>query len=1125
METSAKGGQRVRDAFLNSARQVLLQIQMGMIDPANTPGVRVSGPESGKVATVYERGLHLMRNPVYNKAEAFTEAEREELGLIGLLPPKILNIEVQVQRCVQQLRTKDTDIGRYIYLEGVHNRNETLYFRLLLDNITDLMPIVYTPSVGQACKDFDRIFRGSRGIYFNLSEKGNFKQVVWNSNVRDADIIVVTDGSRILGLGDLGTNGMGIPIGKLSLYVACAGINPGRTVPVTIDVGTNNPDLLNDDMYLGERHKRIDGEEYYAVVDEFVDAVRSRWPNVLIQFEDFTNDHAFPLLERYRNQVLCFNDDIQGTGAVALAGVLTAMRAKNEALADQRIVFFGAGSAAVGVADCIVAAMVHQGLTVEEARRRFWLVDSRGLVTSKRDGELQEHKVRFCRDDEPLNSLLEVVQVVKPTMLLGLSGQYGSFTEDIIKEMHAHCPAPVIFALSNPTPKAEATPEQLYTWTDGEAWVATGSPFKPVSYNGKMYTPGQGNNMYIFPGVGLAAIVGKFKTIPDSMFYLAAKTLSEKVTEEDLASGLLYPQIKRIRELSYAIAVACVKEALDCGIAQISRPDDLEQLVRDAMWQPQYSRVELDASVLAYSGRASAPRKAGSSKQTLAVSSSESKSFSFSDIERGPSILIMYDGPACPVVIDCGSSRTRAGLAVTGRHIRPTVEIPSSEGLRCAVHIDAYCILQRTNVPPRNCWSDLDGFLDAGHPPSFGSDAVSLVLKGEPIRLTYPVNEGVYADMENVGNLLEYVYQECLKVSAATIIGMSYGGNSWTIGGCGGLNIIYICQLDSVKRTVPELCAFDSNWVWFQIDPRDQPLLLTEPIYNPASTRERATEMLFEDLGIPSLNISVKEVAALVGTGWQDGIVVDAGEAMTSVVPISHGCVVTSGIRKLYLGGADLDVQFAERLARRADHIRLTSTRDRLMLRRWKESVCYCRPGWHDTDDDFDDNGYGAAAEAQPITLPDGTAVDMADDKWKVPESLFHPHLLGIEGSGIGEMVVESIEDCPIDDKLKLYKKIMLAGGTSQFPGFADRLRSEVEHSVKYSRIATSGRTQNRNPQVHVEKAHRHPEWAAWIGGSAFASLKDSFEDRWLSREEYEECGPDAINSKVQISFMPHQQQ
>ncbi|KAF4708192.1 hypothetical protein FOZ63_018049 [Perkinsus olseni] len=442
-----------------------------------------------------------------------------------------------------------------------------------------------------------------------------------------------------------------------------------------------------------------------------------------------------------------------------------------------------------------------------------------------------------------------------------------------------------------------------------------------------------------------------------------------------------------------------------------------------------------------------------------------------------------------------------------------------------AVRIDAYCVVgrRRTNVPPRNCWSDLDGFLDAGHPPSFGSDAVSLVLRGEPIRLTSPVNEGVYADMESVGNLLEYVYQECLK-----------------------------------------------------IDPREQPLLLTEPIYNPASTRERATEMLFEDLGIPSLNISVKEVAALVGTGWQDGIVVDAGEAMTSVVPISHGCVVTSGIRKLYLGGADLDVQFAERLARRADHIRLTSTRDRLMLRRWKESVCYCRPGWHDTDDDFDDNGYGAAAEAQPITLPDGTAVDMADDKWKVPESLFHPHLLGIEGSGIGEMVVDSIEDCPIDDKLKLYKKIMLAGGTSQFPGFADRLRSEVEHSVKYSRIATSGRTHNRNPQVHVEKAHRHPEWAAWIGGSAFASLKDSFEDRWLSREDmksilstttggppvvvpfilctrhyprawlgprrlelsssaahlplichdrYEECGPDAINSKVQISFMPHQQQ
>ncbi|KAF4677703.1 Malic enzyme [Perkinsus chesapeaki] len=644
METSAKAGQRVRDAFLNSARQVLLQIQMGVIDPMNTPGVRLSGPESGKVATVYERGLHLMRNPVYNKAEAFTEVEREELGLVGLLPPKVLDIDVQVQRCLKQLDTKDTDIGRYIYLEGVHNRNETLYFRLLLDNITRLMPIVYTPSVGEACKDFDRIFRGSRGIYFNLSEKGNFKQVVWNSNVRDADIIVVTDGSRILGLGDLGTNGMGIPIGKLSLYVACAGINPGRTVPVVIDIGTNNQDLLGDPFYLGERHNRITGEEYYAVVDEFVDAVRSRWPGVLIQFEDFTNDHAFPLLQRYRDQILCFNDDIQGTGSVALAGLLTAMRAKHEVLADQRIVFFGAGSAAVGVADCIVAAMVQQGLTIEEARQRFWLVDSRGLVTSKRPGELQEHKVRFCRDDEPLHSLLEVVQVVKPTVLLGLSGQFGTLTEEIIKEMHSHCPAPVIFALSNPTPKAEATPEQLYMWTNGEAWVATGSPFKPVSFNGKTYIPGQGNNMYIFPGVGLAAIVGKFKSIPDTMFYLAAKTLSEKVTETDLAQGLLYPQIDRIRELSHAIAVACVKEALDTGIAQISPPDDIGKLIQDAMWQPEYSRVELDPSVLAYSGgNANHPRKDAPSKQTLVVSSSESKSFSFSDIERvNPNRLVPF---------------------------------------------------------------------------------------------------------------------------------------------------------------------------------------------------------------------------------------------------------------------------------------------------------------------------------------------------------------------------------------------------------------------------------------------------------------------------------------------------
>ncbi|KAF4721460.1 Malic enzyme, partial [Perkinsus olseni] len=557
METSAKTGQNVRDCFFNSARQVLLQLQMGMIDPSSAKGIRSAARNSDHVTTVTERGSNLLRNSVVNKAEAFTDSEREELGLVGLLPPKVSDLDVQSKRCYQQFLQNSNDIEKYIYLESLHDRNETLYFKLLCDHVTEMMPIVYTPVVGKACQMFGHIFRNARGLYFNLSEKGNFKQMVWNSPVRDADIIVVTDGSRILGLGDLGTNGMGIPIGKLSLYVACAGINPGRTVPVTIDVGTNNPDLLNDDMYLGERHKRIDGEEFYAAVDEFVDAVKSRWPGVLIQFEDFTNDHAFPLLKRYQENILCFNDDIQGTGSVALAGLVSAMKVKKEKLEDQRIVFLGAGAAAVGIADCIVAAMIHDGLTPEDARKRFWFVDSKGLVTWKRGGKIQDHKVTRRLES-------------------GLPAQFALIFENDWA-MCANCPEPVIFALSNPTPKAEATPEQLYTWTEGKAWVCTGSPFGPVTINGKAYQAGQGNNMYIFPGVGLAGIVGKFKCIPDSMFYTAARTLAERVTDEDISHGTLYPRLTRIRELSHDIAVACIKEAFELGIACIERPADLDK--------------------------------------------------------------------------------------------------------------------------------------------------------------------------------------------------------------------------------------------------------------------------------------------------------------------------------------------------------------------------------------------------------------------------------------------------------------------------------------------------------------------------------------------------------------------
>lgn len=537
------------------------------------------------------RGIDILNDPWLNKGTSFTLEERKALGLSGLLPPFASDMEEQLQRVLENYRRQATPLDKYVFLTGLADRNVTLFYRVLMENLEETTPIMYTPTVGRACQKFGHIYRKNRGLYIQRRHRGRIAEVLGNWPRKDIDIIVISDGSRILGLGDLGANGMGIPIGKLVLYVVGAGLHPDRTLPILLDVGTNNEELLNDPLYLGMSHRRVPEEEFYEIVDEFVQAAKARWPNVLIQWEDFTNDKAFPLLNRYRDEVLCFNDDIQGTGAVALSGLLAAMRHLEEKLSDQRIVFFGAGSASVGIADMICAGIADEhNMTTEEARKLVWMVDSRGLVTNKRDGELQEHKLPYAREDAPAGTLLDVVKRVKPTVIIGASGQPQTFNEAVIREMHLHCDRPIIFALSNPTSKSECTAEQAYEWTGGNAIFASGSPFRRVRLEGKIFIPGQGNNMFIFPGVGLGAIACGAEKVTDEMFFTAAKTLANMVTDEELAAGTLYPDLRKIRQISLSIATAICHLAWDNNIARYDEPDDIRTHVRRCMWNPKYRR-------------------------------------------------------------------------------------------------------------------------------------------------------------------------------------------------------------------------------------------------------------------------------------------------------------------------------------------------------------------------------------------------------------------------------------------------------------------------------------------------------------------------------------------------------
>ncbi len=535
----------------------------------------------------FPTGFSLLRDPALNKGTAFTIEEREALGLSGLLPPRVHTIDEQVERVLWNLRKKPTDMERYIFLTSLQDRNKTLFYRVLLDNIEDLMPIVYTPTVGQACLEYGHIFRRPRGIYITPRDKGRMVDLLANWHRNDIRIIVVTDGERILGLGDLGADGMGIPVGKLALYSACGGIHPSLSLPVTIDVGTNNETLLNDPLYIGLKHPRLRGEVYDDLIEEFIMAVQQVFPGAMIQFEDFANRNAFRLLQKYRDQVCCFNDDIQGTAAVTVAGIFSSLRLTGGTLQDQRFLFLGAGEAGIGTGDLMVSALVDEGLSREEARKRCWFVDSKGLVVKSR-ADLTGHKLDYAHDHACISDFLQAVEALRPTAIIGVSGQRKRFTREVIEAMARINKRPIIFSLSNPTSKTECSAEEAYTWSEGRAIFASGSPFDEVIVQGRKFVPGQGNNVYIFPGIGMGVMASWATQVTDEMFLTAARVLAQEVSETDLRIGRVYPPLPRIREVSMAIAVAVADLAYSTGLASRPRPEDLLGYIGSLMYEPEY---------------------------------------------------------------------------------------------------------------------------------------------------------------------------------------------------------------------------------------------------------------------------------------------------------------------------------------------------------------------------------------------------------------------------------------------------------------------------------------------------------------------------------------------------------
>ena len=558
--------------------------------------VKELGP-AGEALAVSLTGYLLLDNPMLNKGSAFSREERLEFGLLGLLPPHTSTLAEQSARAYENYRRKETDVERYVFLVSLQDRNETLFYRLLQEHTAEMMPIIYTPTVGLGCQSYSHLFRRPRGLYISYPERGEIDAILANAPTDAPAVIVVTDGERILGLGDLGVGGMGIPVGKLSLYTLCAGIHPRATLPILLDAGTDNRGLLEDPLYLGWRHERVRGAEYDEFVEAFVDAVMRRFPNVLLQWEDFAKGNAARLLERYRDRLCTFNDDIQGTGAVTLAGLLAATKAAGVSLGDQRVVLLGAGSAAHGISDQIVAAMTDEGLTPQEARSRLWLLDSRGLIHTGRPG-LDSFKERYAQPCQSLAgwrlerpgspNLLEVVRHTRPTVLIGTSAQPGSFTEEVVREMARHVERPVIFPLSNPTSKSEAAPRDLVEWTKGRALVATGSPFPEVEYGGRRIRVGQCNNSFIFPGVGLGVRASGARRVTDAMFVAAARALAELSPALCEEGAPLYPRLESVREVSRLVALAVGREAQRSGLVAAAAPGELESRVEEMMWTPHY---------------------------------------------------------------------------------------------------------------------------------------------------------------------------------------------------------------------------------------------------------------------------------------------------------------------------------------------------------------------------------------------------------------------------------------------------------------------------------------------------------------------------------------------------------
>jgi malate dehydrogenase (oxaloacetate-decarboxylating)(NADP+) len=532
-------------------------------------------------------GIALLQDPALNKGTAFTEAERDALHLRGLLPPYVSSQEQQLARVLENFRRKASDLEKYINLRALHDRNEALFFRLLMEHPDEMLPIVYTPTVGLACQRYTHIFQRPHGIFVSAADRGRVADVLANWPRREVAIIVVSDGERILGLGDLGANGMGIPVGKLSLYTACAGVSPSACLPVLLDVGTNNSELLDDPLYIGLHQARVRGDEYDDLVEEFVVAASELFPGVVIQFEDFAGHNAFRLLRKYRDRIPTFNDDIQGTASVVLAGILSALRVTAGSLGEQTLLFQGAGEAATGIADLVVGAMVGKGMSEAQARGRCWLFDSHGLVVKQRT-DLAPHKQPYAHDHALVGNLHEAVKALRPTAIIGVAAVGGAFTEDVVRTMASLNTRPIVFALSNPTSKAECTATQAYRWTDGRALFACGSPFDPVTLGGRTYVPRQGNNSYIFPGVGLGVIVSGASRVTDEMFMTAAHTLAEQVTADDLQQGSLYPPLKNIRDVSARIAAAVAAVAYRRRLARGPEPSDLLGFVKSKMYEPRY---------------------------------------------------------------------------------------------------------------------------------------------------------------------------------------------------------------------------------------------------------------------------------------------------------------------------------------------------------------------------------------------------------------------------------------------------------------------------------------------------------------------------------------------------------